>query len=1330
MHSGNHGLSWRRFTLRVVRAALAIPLLAGAVPAQQTSAQERGRLSLKAVRQIEELLAAKEQRTPAQRKVSSQFLDAGGESIDVRRQAKGTALADEQVMVDIRADVLPAVLSRIQSLGGTVINSVPKYRAIRARLPIAAVEKLAALDAVQSIRPAELAFTRDQPARLPTDDRPGTLESVVTRAVDTSEGDVAHRANVARSTHSVDGTGIGVGVISDGVATLDDQQATGDVPSRVTVLHEQEGGAISYRCGGTSVGSEGTAMIEIVHDLAPGAELFFATGINGSAQMAQNIEDLCAAGADIIVDDIGYPATSVFQDDVISQAVSAAVADGCYYFSSAGNGGNKNDGTAGVWEGDFAAGGALTVNGVQVGTAHDFAGGVIRNRIKRNSTSSIYLLWADPEGGSANDYDLFLVDADDNVLDSSTNTQDGTQDPFERIRGSCSDDLEDNRLIIVKTTSAADRYLRLEYAPRGLEITTAGHTFGHSASEDAIGVAAVDVRDAGGSGGVFNGTESVETFSSDGPRRIFFEPDGTPITAGNFSSTGGNLLQKPDLAAANCVSTSTPGFSTFCGTSAAAPHAAAIAALILEAAGGPGNVTQSTLSTAMTGAALDIEATGVDRDSGAGIVMAPAAVDAVDVAAANRNGAPTVVSAPANRRLLRGAAPETVDVASAFSDPDNDALTYQALSSAPDRLTITRTGSQLSLTPRAPGRAVVTARATDGGGLSAVLTFLVTVASPPPPPPGGGGFGGGGAPRTTAPSAPRNLMAVGGDGEVVLTWEPPLRDGGADITDYEYRIVRRNPWVSTGSSDTTYTVSGLVNGATYLFEVRAVNRAGKSFPSNRVEATPTMPEVFTLDFPHFANGGGITSEVVLLNVGATAVRPVLYFSDRQGASIDAGSLVDVTDDLEVIDDDGGLTVRTAIEPLGELTVATHGRGAEGSGSVRVVAEGVPLGGVLRYGVPRVGVTGVGAGMAVGDALFPARRQQGGVRTAAAMHNPGEEAIEVSCELMSGGAVLEETTISLAPNGQASWFIEEVFPETDTTDFAGTVRCRAPGEGEYTGLAVEVDAANRIFTTLPMVPVQRRAGEGGGTTLYFAHFANGGNADGEGIRSELVFVNVQTEASRPAPTPFHRYIPASRPVIYFYDREGQLIDPESVVDVTDDLEVTDDGALTVGTEMAPLGQRTIVTHGRGEEVSGSVKVVSEGAIGGVLRYRVPGVGVTGVGSGPAVRDALFPARRQQGGIRTAAAMRNLGAEAMEVTCWLMSGGAVLEETTISLEPNGQTSWFIEEEFTRTDTMDFTGTVRCRVPGEGEYTGLAVEVDGANRIFTTLPVVPVEERMAQP
>ena len=87
------------------------------------------------------------------------------------------------------------------------------------------------------------------------------------------------------------------------------------------------------------------------------------------------------------------------------------------------------------------------------------------------------------------------------------------------------------------------------------------------------------------------------------------------------------------------------------------------------------------------------------------------------------------------------------------------------------------------------------------------------------------------------------------------------------------------------------------------------------------------------------------------------------------------------------------------------------------------------------------------------------------------------------------------------------------------------------------------------------------------------------------------------------------------------------------------------------------------------MSGSVKVVSDGLIAGFVRYSVPGVGVAGVGPSPAVRDALFPARRQTGGIRTAAALHNLGAEAMEVNCRLMSGGVALEEVEIPLAANG-------------------------------------------------------------
>ena len=66
-------------------------------------------------------------------------------------------------------------------------------------------------------------------------------------------------------------------------------------------------------------------------------------------------------------------------------------------------------------------------------------------------------------------------------------------------------------------------------------------------------------------------------------------------------------------------------------------------------------------------------------------------------------------------------------------------------------------------------------------------------AIPPDPPGPGEGGGGGGGPSTSVPGAPRNLAAVAGNGEVVLSWDAPENDGGAAITDYEYRINGQEP---------------------------------------------------------------------------------------------------------------------------------------------------------------------------------------------------------------------------------------------------------------------------------------------------------------------------------------------------------------------------------------------------------------------------------------------------------------------------------------------------------------------------------------------------------
>ena len=622
--------------------------------------------------------------------------------------------------------------------------------------------------------------------------------------------------------------------------------------------------------------------------------------------------------------------------------------------------------------------------------------------------------------------------------------------------------------------------------------------------------------------------------------------------------------------------------------------------------------------------------------------------------------------------------------------------------------------SSYTLTNNEVGKRItVTVSFTDGIGTEETVTSQPTAAvrdaASAASPGGGGGLP---PPSNPMPSAPRNLVAIGGDEQVTLTWDAPEDDDDDAITDYEYRIDGKGSWISIGSTDTTHTVTGLTNGTAYVFQVRAVNAAGSSPYSNRAEATPG---VGALDFAHFANGAGIISDLVFVNVATHPIRPALYFYDKEGNPIVAESVVDLTEDLEVTED-GGLSIWTEMEPLGELTIPTHGQGEVVSGSVKVVSNG-PIGGFLRFDLPGIGVTGVGASQPVRDALFPARRQAGGIRTAAALHNLGEEAITVSCRLMSGGMVLEAVEIDLEANGQEARYIEEVFTATDTSDFVGSVRCTAPGL--FTGIAVELDAGNRIFTTLPVVPVARAGGGGQETVLYFAHFANG-----SGTTSDLVFVNVSPRPSGPGPTPYHTAVSPSRPALYFYDQEGNLMDPASVVDLTGDLEVTGDGALSIQTEMEPLGELTISTHGRGELVCGSVTVVSEGPIGGVLRYALPGIGVTGVGASPPVRDALFPARRQADGISTAAAIHNLGEEAMGVSCRLMQGGIVLEAVEIYLEATGQEARYIEELFPGTDTSDFVGLVRCTAPGEGAFTGVAVELDAGNRIFTTLPIVPVQ------
>jgi hypothetical protein len=553
----------------------------------------------RALDQIAALLEEKASWTAVQAKQESELIHAvknrRGQAFaagapDLRLDLKPEA--DGRVLVDIKAKVSPDLLALIKSGGGQVLNSLPRFRAIRALVTLDQLDTLAASDDVVFIRRAVPALTN-------------------TGSVD-SQGDVTHLAGAARSGFGATGSGIKVGVLSDSVDYLANSQALGDLGA-VTVLPGQSGAG----------SGEGTAMLEIVHDLAPNAQLYFATAFGGQASFAQNILDLYSNGCNIIIDDVGYFDESPFQDGVIAQAVNTVTAGGALYFSSAGNSGNLDAHTSGTWEGDFVDGGAVGAPIAEAGRIHSF--GAFTYNTLTNAGQALNLFWSDPLGASYNDYDLFLLDSTGStVVSSSMNRQTGTQDPYEYI-GAVS---AGQRIVIVKYAGAA-RFLHLDTARGRLSLPTSGATAGHSAATNAYSVAAVPAAAAAATGypagpfpNPFTVTSQLEPFSSDGPRHVFYQADGTAITPGNFMSTGGAIRQKPDIAAADGVVTTLPAIThlnPFFGTSASAPHAGAITALIWSY--NP-SLTPTQMRAVLTGTALNIGPAGIDRDSGWGIVMA------------------------------------------------------------------------------------------------------------------------------------------------------------------------------------------------------------------------------------------------------------------------------------------------------------------------------------------------------------------------------------------------------------------------------------------------------------------------------------------------------------------------------------------------------------------------------------------------------------------------------------------------------------------------------------------------------------------------------------
>ena len=515
------------------------------------------------------------------------------------------AVEGETVTVDAIAKEDPQALkAELEGLGlkhGAVYGNI-----VSGVLPIEAIDKLPRCRYLNLARPA-MAATRVGSA--------------------TSLGDLAMRSDIARGVFGVDGTGVTVGVLSDSYDCLGGAGAdiaSGDLPAAgVAVLDDRA-------CPGSD---EGRAMMQLIHDVAPGAALSFHTAFLGLANFANGILDLAAAGADVIVDDVIYFAEPMFQDGILAQVVDAVHGAGIPYISSAGNSGRDS------YEDAYRGVGAYGLE------AHDFDAGPGEDVLQKITIPSggellLSFQWDSPAlssggAGSPNDIDIYLLDEPPTrILAAATDFNVGL-DPVEILFFPNTTGATEFNLLIVRAAGAAPgrlKYVRFGDSTPQEHDTKSSSLYGHAnaVGAEAIGATAwfnTPELNAGLSSPVING------FSSAGGTPILLETSGVRKAAaevrlkpGVVGPDGGSttFFGSPDLA------NDLDSFPDFFGTSASAAHVAGVAALLKSA---DPALTPAEIHTALEKTAQDMDDpdtagfdTGFDFATGFGFVQADAAV--------------------------------------------------------------------------------------------------------------------------------------------------------------------------------------------------------------------------------------------------------------------------------------------------------------------------------------------------------------------------------------------------------------------------------------------------------------------------------------------------------------------------------------------------------------------------------------------------------------------------------------------------------------------------------------------------------------------------------
>ncbi len=367
---------------------------------------------------------------------------------------------------------------------------------------------------------------------------------------------------------------------------------------------------------------EGRAMLQIVHDLAPGAPLSFATAFTGQTQFAANIRALANAGAKVIVDDIIYFREPMYQDGVIAKAISDVTAQGVAYFTVAAN----NDGLG--FNSFEAPGGyrSTTCPAAIPGPddCMDFdPTGVSDNgfevTLDIGDAFRLSLAWAEAQFGVGTDFDVYLLNPLTSTFLSATEDNIASQNATEFL--SSTNIVNSNggvrEIVIQRAAGTGTPRLKFVSNDNGADTINATQTvtspdvqgptiYGHNGAANAQTVAAVP----------FDNSAVVEDFSSRGPVTYLFGPVTSTTPAAPLPSPFSP--PKPDVAATNRgANTFFGSFSLgafrFSGTSAAAPHAAAVGALQLET--NP-TLTQAQVKAAQRNTAINLAAPPTADGSG------------------------------------------------------------------------------------------------------------------------------------------------------------------------------------------------------------------------------------------------------------------------------------------------------------------------------------------------------------------------------------------------------------------------------------------------------------------------------------------------------------------------------------------------------------------------------------------------------------------------------------------------------------------------------------------------------------------------------------------